>query len=158
MRCPTCQAPIIRSEEENIKNFRCSNKADCPTIKEARYSLNVSVKEGWWFAESYHIPFKWNGYWFCAIGPDYHLIDRGIADLDVVGPFTMFQKIKTSYKNGITNWNNGDPIYGQVLECSQEDAWYTPYMALPVNQDFNREFDILLKKFDRYINKLIVLQ
>jgi hypothetical protein len=40
---------------------------------------------------------------------------------------------------------------------SQETIWTIDYMALPVNEDFNKEFDILINKFDRYLNKLAVL-
>lgn len=38
------------------------------------------------------------------------------------------------------------------------DVFRIPYMALPVNNDFEREFNVLLSKFDRYFEKLFVLE
>lgn len=147
MKCTACDSPIRYKGGENKKDHGC-NSMTCPARVEAVYFGNVSVREGWWFAESYHLPFKCGAQWFAVVGPNSFYIPSNT---------TTLQKINTLYRYGILDWNRGNPIYGDRLECSQEAVWSIPYMALPVNEDFNREFTKLVNKFDRYLNKLILL-
>lgn len=145
MKCTACFTPIYHGPEENTKNHRCWNHGVCPARVEAVYGCHVSVKPGWWFSEQYHLPFKIGPQWYCV---------EGYAD----SSNTYLKKIETHFQHGIIDWNKGNPIWGPRLESKQATVWKVPYMGLPVNDEFNDQFAALLNKFDRYLNKLIVLQ
>lgn len=138
MKCPTCKSPFEYKGGENKKDHGCNNMS-CPVRREAYYCGNVSVRPNWWFAESYHIPFKYNNIWFCVIRPLF--IDNNISNSS-----TCLYKINL--------FDSPWAARGPKLE----NIWSIPYMALPVNEDFNKEFDKLINRFDRYLNKLLLLK
>lgn len=162
MNCTACGYDIAYKGGENTKDHGCWNMK-CPARVEACYYGNVSVKPDWWFAESYTLPFKNGRQWYSAVGPVYtnfynKKMPNGQIKYLVKEPITSLQRIDTFYEHNILNWNGGNPIWGDKLTCKQTEVWTVPYMALPVNEDFNREFNVLVNKFDRYLNKLILLK
>jgi hypothetical protein len=146
MKCPSCWSPLVYKGGENKEDHGCWNM-NCPARVEAAYYSNVKVRNGWWFSAGYTLPFKHNNSWYCVVGPCH------------IKCSTELKQIHTFMQYGCLSWNRGNPIYGNRLECTQETVWTIPYMALPVCEpDFNRELDMLISKFDRYLNKLVLLK
>lgn len=141
---------------ENKEDHGCRNMS-CPARVEAVYYGNVKVRDNWYFAAGYTLPFKFGGSWYCVVGPIRLWFSGARLKTDFTEQ-TQLQEIHTFRKQMCISWNNGNPIFGDRLQCSQKDVWSIPYMALPVNSDFNREFDVLIGKFDRYLNKLVLLK
>lgn len=158
MKCTACDSPIYYRDEENTKNRTCWNM-NCPARVKANYFCNVSVMPNWWFAENYHLPFKYENIWYCIVGPtdeipidpDHKLtIDeltkpehepRKGTTLQKIDTFDVWRYIETPF-----------PCWECNVECSQRNIWTIPYMALPVNDDFQKEFEALKWKFSRYLH------
>jgi len=149
MKCTVCGAPMKYKGGENKEDFGCSDRKHCP-CSEIGYYPHMGVRENWWFATQYHLPFKFDDKWYAATGPRHETIysngcwinTRGIIGY---GERTIFQtispyKYKWLTKPGITH-----------MESKQEYLFSIPYIALPVNDDFLGEFNKLKSKFEKYI-------
>jgi len=151
MRCPCCDWNLEYKGGENKEDFGCKNP-QCPARTEASYFPHVGVRENWWFATMYHLPFKHGPQWYCLEGPvkAWYIKDkRSLAEQLWPGSTSRYQPHAVTILKKI--------IPTSHKTCVQEKVWEADYMALPVSQDFNREFDVLINKFDRYLNKLISL-
>lgn len=137
MKCTACWSPIVYMGGENTKDHYCNNM-QCPARVETLHYSYVSVEPNWWFAARYSLPFKCQGSWYCTTGPHFNYRTRQ----DPYRTTTSLHKLEFQ--------TNGLHL--------RKEVWKIPYMALPVNEDFNREFAVLHSKFDRYLNKLILLQ
>jgi hypothetical protein len=128
MICTVCKNPLQYKGGENKEDFGCRNREGCPSRSEAHYYPNVKVRDGWYFAASYNLPFLWQGKWFCLVGPvqDYFDLKKQFKDR------TLLQEIT------ITNF-----LYPS---SNQKTLVSIPYMALPTNGDFYREFLVLVEK------------
>lgn len=176
MKCPGCHHPLRYKGGANKRDFGCSNPnrlKECPCWVEAHYYPHMSVLDDWWFGEKYALPFKVHNQWYCIEGPRIETkwaeeppdslaeqlwpgsTKRYIATERV----SYFKRINIIQKPGLINWNNGNPIWGQVSDSTQTYIVSIPYMALPVNEDFWGEFQKLInhKAIDRYVNKLAIL-
>jgi hypothetical protein len=129
VRCTLCSRDLAFPAGENQEDWWCSNKA-CYQYN-LRYYTNVKVREGWWFSPGYCLPFWCNGGWFCAYGP--------------VDDKTMFQAL---YPPIISSSPLGTIF--TIENARQEFLFAIPYYALPVNDDFNAQFDILKSKFEHH--------
>jgi hypothetical protein len=128
MLCTACGSPLAYKGGENREDWGCWNFDGCGSRLERSYYGNVKVRDGWWFSAGYALPFRWNDEWYCAVGPS---DDK-----------TVFQKL------------HSPTIAFTILDVPyyMDDAWQEfllsiPYYALPVNDDFNAQFDILKAKF-----------
>jgi hypothetical protein len=128
---------------ENKEDHGCRNM-NCPARIEAVYYGNVKVRNGWWFSPGYALPFKHNNSWYCVEADDWDMKNG------------TYLKSITTYKR--SSMIISTAVYGLKNDSKQETVWSIPYFALPVNEDFNREFDVLVSKFDRYLNKLVLLK
>lgn len=126
MRCPVCNDLIVRGNGENREDFHCKNMK-CSSRTEISYYPHVSVKEGWYFAAGYHLPFRSGDNWFCLVGPEKSFKNDGFMER------TVLQSISCIPRNFYM-------MHQQTYITS------TKYYALPVNEDFNREFDIIATK------------
>lgn len=167
MKCPCCGSHFD-CRGENREDYHCAN-GQCPSRKEAGYSPHVGVRNNWWFATKYHLPFKRGDQWFCVVGPkqEYYKTDLlSLAEQLWPRSTQRYEPHQTTVLQQITPRTWSYPITSLTLPagvlkfntCDQHTLWTVDYMALPVNEDFNREFDALLQKFDRYLNKLMVLR
>jgi hypothetical protein len=116
---------------ENKEDFGCSDPKNCPCWSEIGYLPHVGVRENWWFATQYHLPFKFNDDWIAASGITYGRTD--------------FHKITSYVYTWITQPNRKN------MTSEQKYLFSMPYMALPVNDDFSAEFNKLKSKFEKYI-------
>ena len=161
MRCTACGSPLLHKGGENTKDHGCKNMS-CPARVEVDYYGNVSVRPEWWFAENYALPFKHNGCWFCVVGPTYPITRVIYPTFEIRGASTSPIPHLTSLQE-ITmvkrQWGffSGNVIH-EYYESQQDTVYTIPYMALPVNHEFDIEFDVLVSKFDRYLNKLVALK
>lgn len=128
MKCPVCRHPIKYKGGENKKDFGCSNYY-CSSRTDAHYYTYLSINPDWYFAEAYHLPFKSQEKWFALVGPEY---DWNWDTSDF--------KQKTILQEII-------PItIGNYSTSSQKNLISIPYMALPTNDDFLDQFQILVEK------------
>jgi hypothetical protein len=130
MRCPSCNKPMSYRHQA----FQCLARL-CPSVIEAGYSAFIHIKHNWWFASGYRIPFKQGATWYVVEGGNH-----------TRNP-TLTMLLRREPEQYIR------PIYWDNTE-----VFSIPYSALPVNDDFDYEFRVLIAKFDRYFNKLIVLE
>lgn len=177
MKCPGCNWQMLYSRGENTKDFSCSNPNkvnECPCWTEAHFYPHMSVVPNWWFAEKYSLPFKSGARWYCICGPynEYswqQLPNENISEQLWPGAskkytgtrqVSVLKEITIIQKQGILNWNNGNPIWGEIESSIQKEILRIPYMALPVNEDFSTEFNKLInhKSIDRFLNKLILFK
>ena len=106
---------------ENKKDHHCYN-VGCPSV-ESGYIPYVSVREGWYFAESYHLPFQSsNRIWYSVVGP--------------VNGRTVLKRIQQRRVSRLLEV----PLGFQELNDIE-------YYALPANDDLRNQFQILIDKF-----------
>ena len=116
MKCTACGAPMKYVEGENLEDFGCSNPNYCQIrIDRINYFPHLGVRNNWWFATQYHLPFYYNNQWICVEGP---------KNID----------------------NKEYTVFGYIEPCVR--ILRLPYFALPANNDFEREFNILKKRFE----------
>lgn len=125
MRCTIghCQATLQYKGGENLEDYGCSNRQDGRAAYQ--YSGNVKVRDGWWFAAGYAMPFEY-------VDVRNRRADRHYTWYALVG----------SPESGQTE------LQGLGVGV-QETLFSIPYVALPANSEFNREFDLLR---DRMMN------
>jgi hypothetical protein len=154
MRCLNCNSELKCTGGDSLEDFGCTNYDHCPERLECRYWINVKVRDNYWFSPEYAIPFKINNQWYAATGPFYDRYDPDYA-------ITRFQKLSLEqrYKYNFTrtiNLGYGEIDYGSIDESYpvsvQQDIYDIPYMALPVNEDFNYQLDVLINKLGRYLD------
>lgn len=136
MNCTACNSILRYKGGENTKDNGCFNP-DCPARNEAMYYGNVSVRPGWYFLESYHLPIKVDGVWYCIEGPA-GANRTVLKSIEVIEPILMYYD---------DLFGAGVPIYnGTRKECRQTYILDIPYMALPCNDDFSREVEVLKER------------
>jgi hypothetical protein len=156
MKCTGCGSPMLYSGGENKKDYSCSTPKTCPCWTEIGYYPHASVEPGWWFLREFHLPFKYKNQWFSIHGPiseqyEYECNEKG--ELVNVGTkeeqFTVFSSLYNYNFNIISNKNIGD--------CNQIPILQIPYVALPANGDFTREFEKIIQHSDiqKYIATII---
>ena len=142
MKCTACGSLMISTGGENKEDFGCSNCPDCPCWSEIHYHSHLGVRDNWWFCTQYHLPFKYNNQWYCVVGPKYSYETKSIYHTKWNGAkeFSIFKKLVFPFsKMGPLN----------VILNKDIDLFSIPYMALPANDDFEREFNILKEKFKK---------
>ena len=134
MRCPCCNY-LFECKEENRENYSCWN-SHCSS-REIRWIPNIQIRNNWWFAKTYTLPVKINSQWWVIEGPT----------VSFKTALNTVSIVKSQLVPGGLSFNY------PIITCVQS----IDYMALPVNEnDFLREFNVLISKFDRYLNKLIL--
>lgn len=131
MNCPVCKSAIVKSPGENTKDFHCDNYY-CSSRSEAKYFAHLSIRPDWYFVEKYHLPFKSGADWFCVCGPEYSWEKFSIE----FSPKTILQRITIQNPS----------VFNSFSHCTQQTLLSIPYMALPANQDFNEQFNILVER------------
>jgi len=138
MQCTACGSTLCYKGGENKEDFGCPN-GECPPKKLYYYTGNVKVRHDWYFSPAYHLPVQGtDGQWYAIVGPR---LTNGNAVL-------LFDAIPTEQsvlqRIGLREVQT---IFGPSWqEGYQEDIITCPYMALPVNEDFNREFKVLAQR------------
>lgn len=148
MRCPTCNNALEchQAAWRNPRTYMCHN-SKCPTKVLPMYYAYVEITNNWWFSSRYAISFiHSSGARYAIEGPMIEFDEDGCATGNEI---SVLFKLSTVH----TIWN-GQPF----AICDKKQVWYEPYQALPVNWEHNGEFDKLRSKFDRYLDKLIVLE
>lgn len=143
MKCLACGWPIRYIGGENKEDYTCSNpdkRKNCPCWSEIGYYPFMYVRENWWFARQYLLPFKKDDKWYCIRGPEL-VFNKEFALTNK----TFLQELQPTMKRNNRVWTF----------CEAKTILEIPYRALPVNEDFTEQVDILL---DRLFNKLLLLK
>jgi hypothetical protein len=121
---------------ENDLHYACYN-IDCPISQAvggtANYgtpkrTLSIGVRDGWWFAPHYRIPFRMNNKWLAIQAPYFPQQSDPQAILD------NGNKPMTAILSKIRRYQQP-----QIMEI---DAYY----ALPQNEDFYTEWPKLMER------------
>lgn len=137
MKCPACQSQFVRTI---ANDHHCSND-NCPVYTKLWHKPYVLVKPGWWFAGQYKLVYNRDDAWYNIQGP--------LSFTGVEGYRSVLYRIDNISYTSLSGYRKS--YYGNVY------MFDIPYMALPVNEDFDREFQVLLSKFDRWFDKLRLL-
>jgi hypothetical protein len=127
IKCPECGWYFQRLIAEHCEDTHCRNP-DCYPRKVLKFSPHVRIRDGWWFAVNYSIPFRINDAWYCVYSSD--VLQRRY-NATILGEFFL-----TPHTN-MFGWN----LLPSRWETKQ--VLSLPFYALPVNQDFEFEFDSL---------------
>lgn len=122
MLCPNCNWELKYKGGENLEDFGCPNM-DCPA-REIGFYLNVKVRDNWWFSPGYSIPFKVNDKWLFTAN------SVGMNGMET-NSYWLDEDHITQYSWGLF----ANPKWKHIVSI--------PYYALPVNQDFQPEFEKL---------------
>jgi hypothetical protein len=68
MMCPNCKTTLQYHGGANKEDFGCPN-GRCPSKMQIMHHIHVRIRDNWWFAPEYHIPFKYCDDWFTVSGP-----------------------------------------------------------------------------------------
>jgi hypothetical protein len=145
MKCTACFWPLCYDGGENKNDYSCSNPnklEHCPAWTEAHFYPWMSVRDNWWFAAAYALPFKWNNKWYCIRGPQI----SSFGGLIGYGNETTFLQELTPKMSRSYNYVYETSSHNTILQI--------PYRALPVNDDFMGEFNKLV---DQIMNKYLLL-
>ena len=145
---------------ENREHFHCCN-GKCPARVEANYTPHIAVRDGWYYARAYNLPFKttdWSTDWYSISGPvctaegERSVLSRIGSQLytgyDALGNAVCHYDPNTEvYSNLDGSPVIGVPILQWVLGWGCNRVLSMPYMALPTNDDLVPQLDILIDKF-----------
>jgi hypothetical protein len=138
-----CNSPLVYKGRENKEDYGCRNPY-CRS-RSIQYHPNVKVRDGWYYAAGYNLPFHYSDP--KRQQPDYHYEWYAL-----VGPSnneTLLQGLKLVERNSGRVYADRlsdppfNPLWNERWECEQETLHSVPYYALPANGDFKSQFYII---------------
>src|SRR5271169_2735853 len=134
MRCTigSCQSPLQYKGGENLEDYGCPNRS-CRRF-EIHYYGNVKVRQNWYYAAGYSMPFEYVDVHHRR--PDHHY--HWYALVGTPDGQTELQGLRLADRVGVPSWNERLQDYSATTyqECRQEPLFTIPYVALPTNADF----------------------
>jgi hypothetical protein len=154
IQCPVCRS-TMEVRGENRRDHHCVNR-ECPAKVEANYTPHLSIRNGWYYCEAYHLPVFLCGRWYAVSGP-FVEEDEKKTQLQLLQPrrwvgVDWAGAIIGYWEYGRFHHSDGsitDLVPANLAQWQVEApiVLSVPYYALPANLDLAAQLTILVDRF-----------